>query len=131
VYVYLAGYPEWKKSGYPVETIDMVLNVEIPRISAADLKARIDKSEAMTIVDSGTRRTRALQHQGSRKIPLEDLMSRYQEIPTDRPVVITCMLGKQGPIAGQYLVKQGYAKVVVLDGGVKNGWAAAGYPLEK
>jgi rhodanese-related sulfurtransferase len=133
VFVYNEGFPEWKKSGYPVEKIEgIVLNVEIPKLSAAELKGKLDRAEELTLLDIRDGEDRAVGViKGSISIPLEELMSQFEKIPKSKPVVIACLKGKQGPLAGQYLVKQGYAKVSILENGVKDGWLAAGYPVEK
>lgn len=132
VFVYLEGLPEWKKNGYPIEKMSgMVLGVDIPLISASDLKARLDKGEAVTLVDLRDSEDRDVGTiKGALWIPLEDLMALHEKIPTSNPVVLLCLRGKQGPIAGQYLVKQGYSRVLVLENGIKDGWLAAGYPVE-
>lgn len=132
MFTYQAGFPDWKKSGYPVEQMSgFVLNVQIPLIGAAELKGRLDKGEALTLLDIRDDEDRGVGViGGSLWIPLEDLMARHETIPKSKPVVIVCLRGKQGPIAGQYLAKQGHTKVFVLDKGVKDGWLAAGYPLE-
>lgn len=133
VFVYNEGFPEWKKNGYPVEKMDgIVLGVEIPKVSPAELKAMLDRGEELTLIDIRDSEDRAVGViKGSLWIPLEELMSQYEKIPRSKPVVITCLRGKQGPVAGQYLVKQGYTKVTILENGAKDGWLAAGYTVEK
>lgn len=133
MFVYLQGYPDWKKNNYPVESMsDVVMNVEVPRLSAAELKAKLDGAGPVTVVDLRDQEDRGIGTiKGSLWIPLENLMAQFEKIPKEHTVVLLCFRGKQGPIAGQYLAKQGYTKVFVLDKGIKDGWLAAGYPVEK
>lgn len=133
MFVYLQGYPDWKKNNYPVESLsDVVMNVEIPRLSAAELKIKLDGGEPVTVVDVRDLEDMGIGAiKGSLWIPLENLMAQFEKIPKERSVVIVCLRGKQGPLAGQYLAKQGYTKVFMLDKGIKEGWLAAGYPVEK
>lgn len=133
MFAYLQGYPDWKKSGYPVEVLGgFVMDVDIPTITAGELKSRLDKGEASTLVDLRDSEDRGIGTiKGARWIPLEDLMARHGEIPKANPVYLLCLRGKQGGIAAKYLANQGYTKVAILDNGIQDGWLAAGYPLEK
>ncbi len=111
---------------------NFVANVEIPKVTAAELKGRLDRGEAITLVDlrdSEDRGSGAIK--GARWIPLENLMARYGEIPKANPVFLVSLRGMQGTIAGKYLVNQGYTKVAILENGMEDGWLAAGYPVEK
>jgi rhodanese-related sulfurtransferase len=61
--------------------------------------------------------------EGSLSLPLSELMSRQDELPRDRPLVMVCHLGGRSLQAAQYLDSAGFANVHNLRGGVA-AWAA-------
>jgi len=133
VYVYLEGFPAWQKRGYPTEMIkDFLPPVEIPTVPPAEFKALLEGADKVFLVDirdsEDLRATGTIK--GSTNLPLEDLMAKHETIPKERKVLLMDLHGAQVQIAGRYLVKQGYAKVVGLAGGAK-AWADAGYPVAK
>jgi peroxiredoxin family protein/rhodanese-related sulfurtransferase/TusA-related sulfurtransferase len=54
---------------------------------------------------------------GARNIPLEEIPSRMQEIPKDKPVYLYCASGHRGAEALEMLIKNGYKNVKNLTGG--------------
>ena len=56
---------------------------------------------------------------GAINIPLDDLRSRMDEIPTDRPVYLFCGVGLRGYLASNILKGHGYKDVRNLIGGLK------------
>ncbi len=64
---------------------------------------------------------------GSRLVPLDELRARTGEIPTDKPVVVTCQTGKRSAMATKILEKAGIARVANLAGGVVR-WRELGLP---
>lgn len=131
VFVYDEGFPAWKSKGYPIETLDLVPKIDIPAISAADLKALSESDDKVVIVDlrdSGDRGSGWIM--GSYHLVLVDLMARAGEIPQGKKVVVVDHAGKQTLIASRYLVKRNYTDVTRLEGGMKS-WIEAGYPVQK
>ena len=63
-------------------------------------------------------------------IPLGTLGERLDEIPTDRPVIVTCRSGNRSGQAVEFLRQQGYDNVHNMAGGIL-AWQAAGLPVEK
>jgi rhodanese-related sulfurtransferase len=128
--VYQEGFAEWKQRGFPTESLSLTLKVDIPEVGGAELKRRLDAREDLVIVD-----LRDAEDQqsgvitGSTRIPLEDLMARFQELPKQKPIVLVDLHGKQTLVAGQYLAKQGFTRLQRLKDGITTAWAAAGYPL--
>ena len=131
VSVYQEGFPEWEKSGYPVESLEWVAKVEIPSMSASALKERLDSGEAVAVDLRDTEDRGVGSIAGSLRIPLEDLTTRYEEIPKGKSAVLVDLRGKQTKIAGQYLVAKGYRNVFQLAGGVQDGWIKEGLPIER
>lgn len=54
---------------------------------------------------------------GAINIPLNDLETRTDEIPADKPVVVVCAHGMRSMIGSQILIEAGHAGVYNLLGG--------------
>lgn len=67
---------------------------------------------------------------GVKLIPLGQLPSRVNEVPKDKPVIVTCRTGNRSGQAVQFLRDQGYTNVHNMAGGIV-AWQNAGYPVEK
>ncbi|CAM3233597.1 Rhodanese-like domain protein [Deinococcus saxicola] len=70
-----------------------------------------------------------LHAEGATLLPLSELESRFSELPTDKELVMICRSGARSKQAGEYLMQNGYSKVVNLGGGTM-AWAEAGLPTE-
>lgn len=132
VAVYNEGLPEWIKRGYPANLKKVYPQIEVPVISAADLKGMIDKKQDMFILDirdeddldAGTIK-------GAKHIDMEVLDASLSRVPKGKKIVIVDLHGKQTNMAGRFLASKGYSELVRLDGGFVSGWLKAGYPVEK
>jgi outer membrane murein-binding lipoprotein Lpp len=61
---------------------------EVPRISAQDLKSKIDAGKDVVIVDTRSANTYAAQHiAGAISVPYEETSSRLNEFPKDKEIV--------------------------------------------
>ncbi|WP_034358183.1 rhodanese-like domain-containing protein [Deinococcus phoenicis] len=65
--------------------------------------------------------------QGAILLPLSEFEARYAELPKGRELVMICRSGARSARAGQYLLDNGYTRVVNLEGGTL-AWADAGLP---
>jgi rhodanese-related sulfurtransferase len=63
--------------------------------------------------------------EGSRNMPLNQLSSRLDELPGDRPIVVHCAGGYRSTIAVSLLQNQGFENVFDLVGGYK-AWVGSG-----
>jgi len=68
---------------------------------------------------------------GSHNLPIHQVSRRYQEIPTDKRIIVIDVLGnpKWMPI-GWFLKSKGYKDVMMMKGGM-TAWQKEGFPLEK
>jgi len=68
---------------------------------------------------------------GSHNLPIHQVSRRYQEIPTDKRIIVIDVLGnpKWMPI-GWFLKSKGYKDVTMMKGGM-TAWQKEGFPLEK
>jgi rhodanese-related sulfurtransferase len=132
VFVYNEGLPEWVKRGYPADLKKVYPKIDVPVISAADLKQMIDKKEDIFILDIRDEDDlKAGTIKGARAIDIEILDSSLGKVPKGKKIVIMDLHGKQTNMAGRFLASKGYTDLVRLDGGFVSGWIKAGYPAAK
>lgn len=65
----------------------------IPRITAQELKAKIDKGDALVVVDVRTGKDYAdsrIKIKGAVRIPIVQLEERYTELPKDKEIIFYC-----------------------------------------
>lgn len=62
-------------------------------------------------------------------IPMQQVPSRLDEIPTDETVIVTCRTGNRSGQVVEYLRQQGYDNVHNMAGGIV-AWEQAGYSIE-
>jgi sulfur dioxygenase len=65
--------------------------------------------------------------EGAKLLPLDELRTRIDEIPTSRPVVFICQTGKRSAMAATILRKAGRTQVANLAGGMTR-WRQLGFP---
>lgn len=132
VFVYNEGLPEWIKRGYPANIKKVYPKIEVPVVSAADLKGMLDRKENLFILDIRDEDDlKAGTIAGARNIDLEVLDTSLSKVPRGRKIVIIDLHGKQTNMAARFLASKGYDDVVRLDGGFASGWLKAGYPIER
>lgn len=132
VAVYNEGLPEWVKRGYPARIRKLYPAIEIPTVSAAELKAKLDAKADVLVLDIRDEDdVRSGRIPGSRNLDLEVLDARLSEVPKGKQIVVVDVHGKQTQVAGRFLASKGYPDVVRLDGGFVGGWIKAGLPVEK
>ena len=108
--------------------------LERSRISASELKERLERGEAIAIVDLRgdlSYHADGVKVAGAIWIPPHDFEERYTEIPPGRPVVMYCNCPNEATAArmARLLVEKGYHEVWPLLGGL-DGWMELGYPTE-
>jgi cytoskeletal protein RodZ len=73
------------------ETHSPTTSSEVPRISARDLKSRLDNGEAILVVDSRAATAFESRHiTGAISVPLDVVESRLDEFPRDQEIVFYC-----------------------------------------
>jgi rhodanese-related sulfurtransferase len=108
--------------------------LERSRISAPELKERLERGDPMVIVDLRSDLSYhgdGLKVAGAIWIPPEDFEEHYAEIPRGRPVVMYCNCPNEVTSAkmARLLMEKGYGEVWPLLGGL-DGWVGLGYPTE-
>lgn len=67
---------------------------------------------------------------GAINIPVDDLRNRLDELPKDKPIVVSCAVGLRGYLAYRILIQKGYTNVRNLSGGYKT-WSIATAKIKK
>ncbi|MFD2607916.1 rhodanese-like domain-containing protein [Deinococcus taklimakanensis] len=68
--------------------------------------------------------------EGAQLLPLGELEARHAELPRDRELVMICRSGARSARAAEYLLGQGFERVVNLAGGTL-AWVDAELPHER
>jgi rhodanese-related sulfurtransferase len=66
--------------------------------------------------------------QGAILIPVEQLSSRIEEIPRDKPIYVVCTSGKKSAMGRDTLLAAGFEMVTSMEGGM-NQWVDSGYEI--
>jgi len=117
-----------------VQRWEFYRRIERARISAPDLKQRLDRGERISIVDLRSDlgyHADGAKLPGALWIPPRDFEKRYQEIPSGHPVVMYCTCPNEAT-SGKFarlLIAKGYEAVWPLQGGF-DAWRELGYPTE-
>ena len=112
-------YPEAAAWGPIEETYDGIL-----QISADWVESHLDSLTVLDVREADERETDAKSLRGAIHIPLDDLVSRLNQIPKLKPVVTVCRSGKRSAQATVILKKNGFNEVANLKGGMIE-WARA------
>jgi molybdopterin/thiamine biosynthesis adenylyltransferase/rhodanese-related sulfurtransferase len=109
--------------GYaPAEAVqENPMNDEVPEITPAELKERLDRGDKLTIIDVrepfewdiGN-----LEPYGARLIPLKQVPERMGEIDPGEEIVLQCRSGARSAQALGYLRHHGYERLWNLKGGI-------------
>jgi adenylyltransferase/sulfurtransferase len=88
-------------------------------ISSVELKQRLDRGDALTIVDVREPNEYQINRiAGSQLIPLGDIPSRYRELNPDDQIVVQCKSGGRSAKAADFLRSVGFKHVLNLKGGI-------------
>lgn len=103
------------------------LPVQIDVQTAHDLSSRED----VVLIDVREQDEYDEKHiPGITLIPMSELQSRVDEIPTDKTVVVTCRSGNRSGQVTDFLRQNGFDNVHNMQGGI-NDWEAAGFAVER
>ena len=92
---------------------------EIRAIFPGQLKERLDRGDAVSIVDVREPEEVAFAaFPGATHIPMGDIPSRLTELDPDRETVIVCHHGIRSAQVARYLAEMGFERVLNLSGGI-------------
>ncbi len=97
---------------------------DVPEITPAELKARLDGGDVPVLVDVRElfeRQIADLPELGQRRIPTGELFARMRELDPRAETVVYCRTGSRSAWAARLLADRGFERVLNLRGGLK-GW---------
>ena len=88
-------------------------------ITAVELKQRLDRGDALVIVDVREPNEYQINRiPGSQLIPLGEIPRRYAELDPEAEIVVQCKMGGRSAKAADYLRTVGFKRVLNLKGGI-------------
>jgi sulfur-carrier protein adenylyltransferase/sulfurtransferase len=90
----------------------------VAQITPVELKRRIDAGEDVFILDVREPFEYQIANIGGKLIPQNDVPQRLAEIDREREIVVQCKSGGRSQRIAEFLVQNGYTKVVNLAGGI-------------
>jgi rhodanese-related sulfurtransferase len=89
------------------------------QISPHELKARLDRGEAPTLLDVREDwETKLARLDNALHIPIEEIEVRADELDPDDEIVVYCHQGVRSAAVAQYLRQRGFAQAINLEGGL-------------
>lgn len=117
------GYLSVDRGGqFPAELADLVRKA--PRVSVRELDGLLAEDAVILVDIRNPGEVEQGRIPGSIHIPLAQLRSRLDLLPSDRPIVVHCAGGWRSSVAASLLRAEGFEDVADLDGGY-NAWLSA------
>lgn len=119
-----AGTPELvdydQFCGIPERSIyDEAVLQNVPEIGVRDVRAALDQSEALLLLDVRTRAEFEIARiAGARELPLDELEERASELDPSARIVVFCSTGERSAIAARQLRDAGFSDVASMRGGI-------------
>jgi len=89
------------------------------KMTCAELQARLDRREALQILDVRTRQEFESGHlDRAHHIPVDELRERFGELDPRATTLVYCKIGLRGYVAARILQQHGFADVTNLTGGL-------------
>ena len=91
----------------------------LEQILPADLKQRLDRGDAIVVLDVREPDELALARlPGAVHIPMGDIPARLHELDPDREIVVMCHHGTRSAHVASFLLQRDFSRVLNLDGGI-------------
>jgi rhodanese-related sulfurtransferase len=105
----------------PIPTID---------VAEADRRLREDPAGPILLDVREASEFAEVRAPGALLVPTSTFMTRLDEIPADRPLLVVCHLGGRSAAVAGYLIRAGRTDVVNVAGGME-AWERAGLPVRR
>lgn len=111
--------PPFSSAKDPVNMVGFVAeNILLERLKVIDYSHLSSVDDETVLIDvRNPGEVAAGTIEGAVNIPLDEIRSRLQEIPRDKPLLIFCQQGMRGYLAQRILVQKGFSNVSNLSGG--------------
>jgi hydroxyacylglutathione hydrolase len=113
------GIRSWLDSGFP--------QASLPQISIEELHARVAQNSFILDVRSA-QEWQSGHIENARNIYAGEVTRHSKQLLTAGPMHVICASGYRSSIAASLLLREGFAEVVNVIGGM-NAWSAAGFPV--
>jgi len=95
------------------------MNNAIAQITALELDARISRSDDLTVIDVREPwEVELASVHGTIPIPLAGIPASITSLDRNREYVMMCHHGARSEAAAQWLQRQGFTRIINLDGGI-------------
>lgn len=131
MYRFTGGNAEWRSFNYPQVLNDKYRDIKPKKIRPKRV-AELMANNNIFLIDVRPANFSKWPNfiAESRSFPVLTITERIEEIPRDRPIILTDWTMRQSPLVAKYLLANGYDNVLgVLKGGSVR-WATEGYPIE-
>ena len=109
-----------------------MIDATIPSVTVVEAAARLDAptEPRPLLIDVRERNEFDLMRApGAVLMPLSTFTTTYDQLPTDRPLLLICAVGGRSGRATEFLLANGYPNAINVAGGI-TGWSAAGLPVQ-
>jgi len=99
----------------------MTVSPDIPDLTPADLKARLERGDALVLLDVREAHEPAiadLPPVGQKFIPMNEVSGRLDELDPNATTVVYCRSGARSAKVVRFLIASGFTDVLNLRGGV-------------
>ena len=110
----------------------MSMPPSIPTIDVEEAQRRLQQDPARPILLDvrETSEFAEVRAPGAVLVPTSLFMTRVDELPTDRPLMVVCQMGGRSAAVAGYLIRAGRKDVVNVAGGME-AWERAGLPVRR
>ena len=117
------GMEQWQEAGKPISAFGT--------LSAIELKNKLEKREALLLdVREPSEWKEDGYVEGAELMFFADLQEKAGLLPKDKPIAVTCSVGKRSSIGASILEREGFKNVSNVLGGM-TAWYNLGYPTKK
>ena len=110
----------------------MTMPPPIPTIDVTEAERRLREDPARPILLDVREASEfaEVRAPGAVLVPTSTFMTRVEELPADRPLLVVCHLGGRSAAVAGYLIRAGRTDVVNVAGGM-DAWERAGLPVRR
>lgn len=109
--------------------LDAALAAPVKSLSVGEAREMLQQNSQLFLLDVRTPEEYARARiEGGRLIPIDQLVARQAEIPSDRPVLVYCAVGSRSSQVADYLAARRKQPVYNLFGGIW-AWQLRGFPV--
>lgn len=110
--------------------VEVIYEPRLLSVLPAEAALLLQNEKGAMVIDVRTpQEQQGVRIPGSVVVPLGVIMEGSENLPKDKPLLLVCDVGGRSYAAGLYLLKNGYARLYNLRGGIA-AWQRAGMVIE-